>query len=107
MNQAPEQQQAHPAQVAQEFMRRTDMKGGEVEAYAQTFNWLQAILSGELVVNTKEAHTALVTELKELREFKRENSAAEERAEGEESGELPVLEPAVPALELEDVDSED
>ncbi len=44
------QQQVHPAAVACEFMQRADMKGGEVEAYAQTFNWLQAIATGELVV---------------------------------------------------------
>lgn len=50
MNRPALQNQAHPAQVAQEFLTRADLKGGEVEAYAQTFNWLQAILKGELTV---------------------------------------------------------
>lgn len=75
------QQQAHPAAAAQEFMRRTDMKGGEVEAYAQTFNWLQAIISGEIVPTPKEAHLALVKELEELREFKRVTEPGEEKQE--------------------------
>ncbi len=44
----PAQQMPHPAQVACEFLTRTDLKGGEVDAYAQTFNWLQAIAQGEL-----------------------------------------------------------
>ena len=98
-------QQAHPAQVAQEFMRRSDMKGGEVEAYAQTFNWLQSILKQENIVTPAKAYKEMMDELKELRHFKRENSEDSERAEGEESGELPVLEPEVPAIGLEDVDS--
>jgi hypothetical protein len=92
-----EQPQAHPAQVAQEFMRRTDMKGGEVEAYAQTFNWLQAFLDGEIVATPKEAHLALIGELQELRDYK-------ELVE-EDKEDLPVLEPEVTVVELEDVDS--
>ena len=107
MNAVPEQQQqAHPAAVAQEFMRRTDMKGGEVEAYAQTFNWLQGFLDGSIVPTPKEAHLALIDELKELRDYKRELEGDEEKAEGEENGDLPVLTDEVPAAELEDVDSE-
>lgn len=47
--QAP-QQQVHPAAAAAEFMQRSDLKGGEVEVFAQTFNWLQSILNGEMVV---------------------------------------------------------
>ena len=43
-----QQQTAHPAQVAQEFMTRTELRGGEVDMYAQTFNWLQALVQGEL-----------------------------------------------------------
>ena len=100
MNEGPQaQQQTHPAVVAQEFMKRADMKGGEVEAYAQTFNWLQALVDGELVLTPKEAYQALLEELKELRDYKRE-------IEGEEAGDLPVLTDEVPAAELEDVDSE-
>lgn len=48
MNQ--QQQQVHPAAVACEFMQRADLKGKEVEIFAQTYNWLQAILEGELAV---------------------------------------------------------
>lgn len=66
-------QQAHPCEVAQEFMKRSDMKGGEVEAYAQTFNWLAKVLSGDLLVVLKkdlEASQAkqekLETEIKDL-----------------------------------------
>ena len=66
MNQAPAQQ-PHPAAVAQEFMKRTEMKGGEVEAYAQTFNWLAQFLSGELVIVPAEEHAAQQKELEDLR----------------------------------------
>ncbi len=55
-----EQEQVHPAAVAQEFMKRCDMKGGEVEAYAQTFNWLNALVEGKLVVLEKEFFEQLV-----------------------------------------------
>lgn len=70
------QQQVHPAAVAQEFMKRSDMKGGEVEVYAQTFNWLQSILEGELsVVTTEElkASTEKVAELEVLIKSLEEN----------------------------------
>lgn len=107
MNEIPQNaQQAHPAAVAQEFMRRTDMKGGEVEAYAQTFNWLQSILDGAIVPTPKEAHLALLEELKDLRDYKRELVGDEDKAAAEEAGDLPVLTDEVPAAELEDVDSE-
>ena len=88
-----EQQQAHPAAVAQEFMRRTDMKGGEVEAYAQTFNWLNGFMEGELIATPKEAHFALLEELKDLREFRREHDEEYAKKEAEAAGEIPVLEP--------------
>lgn len=112
MNQGqPEQQQAHPAAVAQEFMRRSDMKGGEVEAFAQTFNWLGEFLKGELVATPKEAHLAMTEELKELREFKRTHDEEYAKAEAEAAGDIPVLEPeqpeGIPPEELEDVDSGD
>lgn len=65
--------QAHPVEVAQEFMKRADMKGGEVEAYAQTFNWLNQIMTGELQVVTakdlkasQDKQKELETEIKEL-----------------------------------------
>ena len=107
MNAVPEQApQAHPAAVAQEFMRRTDMKGGEVEAYAQTFNWLQALADGSIVPTPREAHEAMLEELKELREFKRVNEEVALKQEAEDNGDLPVLTPETPVAELEDVDSE-
>lgn len=45
-----QQQQIHPAAAACEFMQRAELKGKEVEIFAQTYNWLQAILAGELEV---------------------------------------------------------
>lgn len=55
---AKEQQQApqqiHPAAAACEFMQRADLKGGEVDVFAQTFNWLQSILKEELMIIPKE-----------------------------------------------------
>jgi hypothetical protein len=100
MNQA-QQQQAHPAAVAQEFMKRSDMKGGEVEAYAQTFNWLAQILEGAHVVIPKEAYDSMMEELTELQEFRSKHDE-----EYKEEDDVPVLEPTVPAVELDDVDSE-
>ena len=50
MNRQQQQQQIHPAAAACEFMQRADLKGNEVEMFAQTYNWLQAILAGELDV---------------------------------------------------------
>jgi len=94
MNQVPEQQQqAHPAAVAQEFMRRADMKGGEVEAFGQTFNWLGQFLQNELIATPAEAHHALLEELKDLREFKRVTEEGEEKQEAIAAGDIPVLEP--------------
>jgi hypothetical protein len=69
-----EQQQLHPATVAQEFMKRTDMKGGEVEVYAQTFNWLAQIAGGDVVCIPKDDFQAMVDEMAELRD---ETSAEE------------------------------
>lgn len=40
----------HPAEVAQEFMSRCDLKGREVEAYAQTHNWLETIRDEKVVL---------------------------------------------------------
>ena len=59
--QAP--QQMHPAAVACEFMSRTDLKGGEVDVYAQTFNWLQGILQGETLIVPAEVHEAQTKKL--------------------------------------------
>lgn len=67
--QEKKQEQVHPAAVAQEFMRRSDMKGGEVEVYAQTFNWLGAILNGGLVVLPKENFEELTSPRDAISEY--------------------------------------
>lgn len=90
-----EEQQVHPAAVAQEFMKRTDMKGGEVQAYAETFNWLQGFIENEIIATPAEAHHAMIAELTELRDYRRENDAAYEKKAVEGAG----------ATELEVVDS--
>jgi hypothetical protein len=90
--QAPQAQQVHPAAVAQEFMRRADMKGGEVEAFGQTFNWLEDLKSGEIVCTSKEEYMSLVAELSELREFRRDQDESYAKSQAEASGEIPVLE---------------
>lgn len=67
------QQQIHPAQAAQEFMRRCDLKGTEVEGFAETFNWLVQILEGEVLLvskdqfeQSKSKQEKLETEIKDL-----------------------------------------
>ena len=57
----------HPAEVACEFMSRADMKGREVDIYAQTYNWLQEFLAGELVTIHPNELKAMQNELDELR----------------------------------------
>ena len=81
---AQEKQAPHPAAVAQEFMSRTDMKGKEVQIYAETFNWLQGILEGEIMLVPKEAWTDITEELQAFKD-----GVAQD-----------------PDAELEDVDSE-
>ena len=87
MNAIPEgAQQAHPAAVAQEFIKRSDMKGGEVEAYAQTYNWLGEILAGTILVVPADGHKDLMDQIETLR--------AENIAYGDLHGPLPVEEEA-------------
>ncbi len=107
MNQLAPEQSAHPAAVAQEFMRRSDMKGGEVEAYVQTFNWLQTFLTGETVATPKEAHFALLEELKELREYRRKTDEAYARAEAEEAARAEAARAEAARAEPEPVDDDD
>lgn len=83
-----QQQQVHPAAVAQEFLKRTEMKGGEVEAYTQTFNWLSEFLSGGLIILTKADFESVQKDLEELRVLK---------ASGVEGEEVPVLESEEPS----------
>lgn len=59
-----QKQEFHPAQIACEFMSRADIKGREVEAYAQTYNWLQGFLAGELVAVLKEDLEDLTSKVK-------------------------------------------
>ena len=54
-----ENTQVSPAQVAQEFMTRTKLEGREVDVYAQTFNWLSAIMEGKIVVVLAEEFKAI------------------------------------------------
>ncbi len=126
MNAPQPQQQLNPAQIACEFMTRADMKGGEVDIYAKTFNWLQSILAGEIAVvpaddlkESKEKIEALETEITELHT---ELDAAYTRLSGYDDIDVPVGEggelaevliidddPAwldPPAVELEAVESE-
>lgn len=58
----------HPADVACNFLQRTRMKGSEVESYAQTYNWLQSILAGEVVCVTAEYYERLQECEKKLQE---------------------------------------
>lgn len=65
----------HPAQAACAFMERAELRGAEVETFAQTYNWLQAILAGEDVVvpvkeydDLKHQLSERDTELEALRE---------------------------------------
>lgn len=59
-------QQLHPAQAACVFMERTELRGGEVESYAQTFNWLQSILADELTVIARSKYEDLTQKLAEV-----------------------------------------
>jgi hypothetical protein len=95
--QAPQgqQKQIHPAAVACDLMMRADLKGREVEAFAQTYNWLQAILEGELVIIQKEMHENYqrdVDRLREMQESKKYEPAVPPN-DAEETAEIPVLEP--------------
>lgn len=83
--QAP--QQIHPAAAAAEFMQRAELKGNEVEVFAQTFNWLQQILKGEILPIDREMHAAQVERLAALEAFMEENELQlpeQEEGEGEE-----------------------
>lgn len=96
------QQQVHPAAVAQEFMKRADMKGGEVEAYTQTFNWLAQILEGAIVVLPQDAHQLMVDERASMRadiDAYAKLHGPLPKAEAEED--IPVLEPEAEAGEPE------
>lgn len=114
------QQEVHPAAVAQEFMKRSDMKGGEVEAFTQTFNWLAAILQGELRVLTAEEHEDLLAALvpaanKEIDAKLPELTGEQAAAILTPDAEVPVLKPLddfpleilsdeAPVIDLEAVD---
>ena len=104
------QRQMHPAEIACTFMQRAELKGGEVDAYAQTYNWLQAILMGESVVLPKEVHEKLsadaaayndqraaqkpadeIIDKKVLGEPEPENVAQEASEDASEGDGIPVL----------------
>ena len=69
---AQQGQTVHPATVACDLMMRADLKGAEVEAFAQTYNWLQAILEGELVVMDKKHYQGLEDATVELTRYREE-----------------------------------
>jgi hypothetical protein len=69
---AQQGQTVHPATVACDLMMRADLKGAEVEAFAQTYNWLQALLEGELVILEKNAFQEYENERAELVRYREE-----------------------------------
>jgi hypothetical protein len=65
MQQQQQQQQQQlnsPAAAAQEFMSRVPLKGVEVEAFVQVFNWLQAIVVGDTVVTPRAVEPEITPE---------------------------------------------
>lgn len=99
MSQLPPTNEQVLMQVAQQFLTRADLKGGEVDNYAKCFNFIQTIVEGtNLVVPAAAFHEGL-NAIKELAELK-----AEKVKDG-----LPVLKNAdTPVLELvEDEDTSD
>ncbi len=111
--------QVQMAAVAQELMTRAKLKGKEVDAYANAYNWLQEIAAQEVLVigvahlnKMREKQEALETETADLRgeiaelhselddAYKRLTIAVETPVTDEE---LPVL----PVEELEPVESDD
>ncbi len=56
----------HPADLACKFMQKARLKGIEVEAYAQTYNWLQSIFMGELVILLPKEVEDYKNQIKEL-----------------------------------------
>lgn len=72
MNEVPQNTPSHQTQMAslaQEFMTRTDLKGREVDAYAQSFNWLQGLASEEILVISQKHMTAIQEETKNNQEL--------------------------------------
>jgi len=88
-----QQQQFHPAAVACDLMMRADLKGREVEVFAQTYNWLQAILEGDLVIMPKEMHDNYQRDVERLRELQEKYEPAVPPNDAEGHVEIPVLEP--------------
>lgn len=90
---APKGQGTHPAVIACDLMMRADLKGAEVEAFAQTYNWLQAILEGELVLMPKDMHENYQRDAERLREMREKYEPAVPPNDAEDHVEVPVLEP--------------
>lgn len=116
--------QYDPVKIAQMFFQRTKIKGEEVEAYVQAYNWLDSLKTGEftalpttvltaLRVQT-EAQTEVVVELRaEIKLLKAQLAETPEFIDGKFADEdVPMLEvdlevvpdDAVPPDELEAVD---
>ncbi len=57
--------QYDPVITAQTFFQRTEIKGAEVEAYVQAYNWLESLKIGELIVVPTPSLTALREQVEE------------------------------------------
>ncbi len=94
-------QQYDPVTVAQLFFQRTNLKGAEVEAYVQTYNWLEELKTGELTALPTAVLTGL--RLKSEEQAKEVETLRAQLAvyEPEEAEDIPILDPPD---ELEEVD---
>ena len=70
MNERPTNEQVL-MQVAQGFLQRADLKGGEVDNYAKCFNFLQTIVEGGSVVVPAEIFRQGLEAVAELAELKK------------------------------------
>lgn len=72
-------------QAAQQFLTRCDLKGGEVDAYAKAFNFLQNIVDGETLVIPTKVWNEVNEQVKELQAKISEFEAIPEEIEEEET----------------------
>ena len=86
-------------QIAQGFLQRADLKGGEVDNYAKCFNFLQTIVEGENVVVPAEIFNKGQEAIKELAESKK----AEYGVPLLDDADIPVLKP----VKKEDISGSD
>lgn len=79
--------------VALQFLTRTDLKGGEVDAYAKAFNFLNEFVEGRISAIPTEALAEIQTELQKYKD---------------EFGDLPevIEEKDIPAVDTETPEGE-